>query len=86
MDQVNVVKGILDLFCHTFGQKINQGKSCVFFSRNVNQTRRCEMSEALGFNLMTNLGRCVGVPLLHKRLSVANCQFIIDRMNQRLNG
>ena len=58
MDQVNVVKGILDLFCHTFRQKINQGKSCIFFSRNVNQTRRCEMSEALGFNLMTNLGRC----------------------------
>ena len=34
-DHVKVIKGVLDLFCNYSGQKINQNKSCIFFSRNV---------------------------------------------------
>ena len=31
VDQVQVIKGILDLFCKSFGQKVNLNKSCIFF-------------------------------------------------------
>ena len=86
LDQVNVIKGILDLFCKSSGQKVNQGKSCIFFSKNVSHTRRQEISEAIGFHMMANIGKYLGVPLLQERLTAESCQFIIDRMNQRLSG
>ena len=86
LDQVNVIKGILDLFCKSSGQKVNQGKSCIFFSKNVSHTRRQEISEAIGFHMMANIGKYLSVPLLQERLTAESCQFIIDRMNQRLSG
>ena len=85
-DQVKVIKGVLDLFCNCSGKKKNQNKSCIFFSRNVPNQLRMELSSMFGFRPTDNLGKYLGVPLLHEKCKVSNFQYIFDRMNQRLNG
>ena len=62
LDQVQVIKGILDLFCKSFGQKVNLSKSCIFFSKNIHMHRKTELSNALGVRLTSDFGKYLGVP------------------------
>ena len=39
-----------------------------------------------GFRLTKNLGKYLGVPLLHEKCKVSDFQYIFDIMNQRSNG
>lgn len=47
LDQVKVIKGILDLSCASSGKKVYSGKSFIFFSENVSHARRREISMCL---------------------------------------
>ena len=85
MEQVQVVKGILDLFCASSGQKVNNQKSCVFFSKNVSLARKQDLSNALGMRLTSDLGKYLGIPLFHERCNKKYFQFIIDKMSNRLS-
>ncbi|RYQ97763.1 hypothetical protein Ahy_B08g093845 [Arachis hypogaea] len=86
MEQVEVVWGILDLFCKCSGQKVNYVKSCVYFSNNMCFARKKELSDALGMRLTNNMGKYLGVPLLHGRSKKEDFQFILDRMANRLSS
>ena len=86
LEQLSVIKGILDIFCISSGQKVNLTKSCVFFSKNIHITTILELSSALGVRLTSNLGKYLGVPLFHDRCSRNHFQFIIDRMSSRLSS
>ncbi|XP_015950755.1 uncharacterized protein LOC107475603 [Arachis duranensis] len=66
-DQVDVVKEALKIFCESSGQKVSLNKSCVFFSKNVNHNIREELSQELGIPLTSNLGKYLGVPLIHEK-------------------
>ncbi|XP_015956485.1 uncharacterized protein LOC107480819 [Arachis duranensis] len=48
MEQVELTRSILELFCRCSGQKVSYDKSCVYFSENVNFSRKGALSEALG--------------------------------------
>ena len=85
-EQVQVIKGALDIFCKSSGQKVNFSKSCVFFSKKVPHLRRNELSQELGIKLTSDLGRYLGVPLLHNKCSKQYFQFVLDRMETKLNG
>ena len=68
LDQVQVVKTCLEIFCDASSQKVNAAKTKVFFfSRNVNHVQARELSQKLGFSLTSDLGKYLGVLLLHKR-------------------
>ena len=85
-NKLGVVKVVLDLFCKSFSQKVNQNKSCIFFSKNVCYRRCEELSNLFGCRHTSNLGKCLGVPLLYEKCKVQDFQFIVDHMNQRLSG
>ena len=85
-DQVKLIKGILDLFCRSSGQKISHNKPSIFFSKNVSLSRHGRLSELFGFHLTNSLGKYLDVPLIHDRCKNLDFQYIIDRMNHRLNG
>ncbi|XP_072052154.1 uncharacterized protein [Arachis hypogaea] len=85
MEQVELTRGILELFCWCSSQKVSYDKSCIYFSENVNFSRKRALSEALGMRLTLNLGKYLGVPLLHGRTKTEDFQFIIDRMMSRLS-
>ena len=61
LDQVQVIKDCLNAFCDASGQKINEGKTRVFFSRNINHNIKSQLSHSLGFNMSADLGRYLGV-------------------------
>ena len=39
VEQVQVIKRALEIFCQSSGHKINFGKSCVFFLKNIHHTK-----------------------------------------------
>lgn len=85
MNQVQVIKTCLDLFCTSSGQKVNCDKTRVFFSKNVHWNVRNELSEALGFQRTDDLGKYLGVPVLHSRVSRHTFRYILDKARQRLS-
>ncbi|KAF7841372.1 ribonuclease H [Senna tora] len=84
IDQVRVVKDCLDYFCEASGQKVNVDKTIVYFSRNVHHVRRQEISSALGFTITDDMGKYLGVPLIHGRVNRHTYNFIVDKVRNRL--
>ncbi|XP_028776836.1 uncharacterized protein LOC114733531 [Neltuma alba] len=85
LEQAGVLKACLDDFCETSGERVNASKSRVFFSANVSHSRKQEISNFLGFTLTPDLGKYLGVPLHHKRVSKATYQGVLDKMDSRLS-
>jgi hypothetical protein len=72
---------ILDLFCNSSGQKVSKDKSRVFFSKNVGWHKRRDLSNDLGIQTTDDLGKYLGVPILHKKFSKNTYQFVLDKVN-----
>ena len=79
------IRDVLDSFCSLSGQKISDEKSQFFFSPNVEQTTREELSEVLGFRSTPFLGKYLGFPIKHKG-QPQDFGFIIDRIQSKLAG
>ncbi|CAN1188123.1 Putative ribonuclease H protein At1g65750, partial [Linum perenne] len=71
-------------FCVASGQSINKSKSKVYFSNNVSRPLSREITSTLGIGSTSDLGRYLGVPILHGRVTKHTYDFIQDRMNSRL--
>ena len=54
LDQAAIM-ACLDDFCEVSGEKVNNGKSRIFFSKNVNHTRVIEISNFMGFTPCVDL-------------------------------
>ncbi|CAN1135617.1 Putative ribonuclease H protein At1g65750 [Linum perenne] len=80
------INEVLNNFCSLSGQEINRDKSRIFFSKNVKRDRSGEVCEVLGMQPTQNLGRYLGVPLIHGRNSKGLYQYLIERLEQKLAG
>ncbi|KAK4267368.1 hypothetical protein QN277_024155 [Acacia crassicarpa] len=85
MDQVEIINSCLQSFCASSGLKINYQKTRVCFSENVCHSRRTEMCASLGFSITSDLGKYLGVPLHHKRVSKESFHYVIDKVKLRLS-
>lgn len=86
IDQARVVEKCLDLFCRSSGQTVSKEKTRVYFSRNVHNVRREEISEVLGFSRTSVLRKYFGVPMHHERVTKSTYSFLLDKANMRLSG
>lgn len=86
LKQVQVFQHIMEAFCRSFGQKISRDKSRVFFSKNVGWQVKQQLSDALGIQWIEDLGKYLGVPILHKRASKETYNFILEKVTQRLSS
>ncbi|KAH9659015.1 reverse transcriptase domain-containing protein [Citrus sinensis] len=84
--QVDVLNDVVENFCRSSGAKVSKKKTQIFFSKNVPVTLASRIDKALGFSITSNLGRYLGMPLLHDRVSKKTYQSIIDKIDQRLSG
>ncbi|KAK7260044.1 hypothetical protein RIF29_25766 [Crotalaria pallida] len=66
LDQIDCITTCLDLFCESSGSKVNSDKTRIFFSKNVNNNIRQQICDACGFQRTDDLGKYLGIPLLHK--------------------
>ena len=80
------IKETLDTFYELSGQKISLAKCKVYFSPNVSQESRAKMCEVLGFNSTLNLGKYLGFPLRHPGSSSQDYNFVIERVQNKLQG
>lgn len=70
LDQMQEIREVMESFCKVSGHRINLAKSKMFCSRNVHFHRATELSEQLGVGLAGDLGKYLGVPLIHSKVTV----------------
>lgn len=88
-DNMNTVKAMMDVlneFCMMSGQTMSLEKSKVFVSPNVQRNKAWRISDYCGIKLTTDLGKYLGVPMLHKRVTKQEFNHIIDKVQDRLAG
>ncbi|CAN1190816.1 Putative ribonuclease H protein At1g65750, partial [Linum perenne] len=73
-------------FCSASGQHVSREKSAIFCSKNTNLHVSSLISLILGIPLTQNLGRYLGVPILHDRVTTRTYQDILDRIDTKLAG
>ncbi|KAA3472023.1 reverse transcriptase [Gossypium australe] len=86
IDQARSLEHILSLFCGISGHKISARKSQIFFSKNTETDTRNQISQLFGFQEVQNLGKYLGVPLMHDRVTKNTLDFVVDKIRRKLNS
>ncbi|KAE8718142.1 hypothetical protein F3Y22_tig00110017pilonHSYRG00057 [Hibiscus syriacus] len=85
-NQANLVRATLDQFSRLSGHKVNSSKTIIFFSSNVNEAKAANICVTLGFQRLPNLGKYLGMPLFHSRVTKNIFQFIIKKVRGKLSN
>ncbi|XP_062021276.1 uncharacterized protein LOC133737799 [Rosa rugosa] len=85
-DQARILKQCLDIFCSLSGQAVNYEKSLIFCSPNTNGELAGDISNICGSPLTTDLGKYLGMPLIHSRVNKYTYISILDKVQSRLSG
>ncbi|XP_039002873.1 uncharacterized protein LOC120129447 [Hibiscus syriacus] len=86
LDQLDVIQRVLKKFCYSSGHKFNHAKTHIFFSHNVDDTVFQDISEGFNYSRVDDLGRYLGVLLLHKRVTKKIYDYLIQKARDRLAG
>lgn len=86
IEQARVTKDCLDKFCRMSGQKVNDAKSCIFFSKNVKRDAVKQISDHLGFKVTDDIGMYLGVPSFQNRFRIKSYRYVHDKVKRRLAG
>lgn len=86
LEQIEVIKNCLDLFCNISGQKVNYEKSSIFFSTGVDENTAVAITKKSCIPRTENLGRYLGVPSMHGRMKNRLFSPIIERVDSALEG
>ncbi|XP_061336877.1 uncharacterized protein LOC133283957 [Gastrolobium bilobum] len=82
---VGLLENIISLIM-CYGEKVSKEKTKVFFSRNVNHTQVQNLSQLMGYSPINDLGKYLGIPLRHSRVTKSTFGYILNRMQARLNA
>lgn len=85
IDQIDVIKGCLDRFSKASGWKVNLTKSHMFVSNNIDDNFAGHLAQVTGITLTKDLGRYLGVPSLHGKVTESTFSAVLDRINSRLD-
>ncbi|VVA41142.1 Hypothetical predicted protein, partial [Prunus dulcis] len=86
VNQAIVMKKCLDDFCSLSGQKVSFEKSMIYVSPNTYPELAQTIATICGSPLTTCLGKYLGVPFIHTRVTKATYQDIIDKVQRRLSS
>ncbi|KAJ8751123.1 hypothetical protein K2173_016304 [Erythroxylum novogranatense] len=82
--QATVVHEVLDVFCMASGQSANISESRIYFSNSVSRVMKSRLQQLLGVAVTSDLGRYLGVLLLHGCTSIAHYKHIVSSVEARL--
>ncbi|XP_062080982.1 uncharacterized protein LOC133785782 [Humulus lupulus] len=76
----------MDIFCSWSGEKVSKSKSAVHFSKSVPNAKRMALAEFL--QMLRVKGDCphLGLPLLASRSRAKDLRFILDKVNNCVQG
>ncbi|PRQ26177.1 putative RNA-directed DNA polymerase [Rosa chinensis] len=84
--QASILKQCLEVFCVLSGQTVNFDKSLIFCSPNVGNDLAGDISRLCGSVLTKNMGKYLGMPLIHSRITKHTYASIVDKVQGRLAG
>ncbi|KAF7824429.1 ribonuclease H [Senna tora] len=80
VDNARVMLSCLDSFGGASGQKVSKSKTKVYFSKNTSRELRRSIKDITNFEETNDLGKYLGMPLLHGRMSRNKYAFILDKV------
>ncbi|KAG8365371.1 hypothetical protein BUALT_Bualt18G0097700 [Buddleja alternifolia] len=80
------IRQVLNRFSGALGLQINLGKSKVFFSRNLCNNCQRRLASNLGLGRTNDLGKYLGVPIHHGRVTPALYRPLIEKVQSRLSN
>lgn len=82
--QAKVMEHVLEEFCQISGQRINSNTSRVWLSPNTPSYLRNIICSSFGILATASLGKYLGVPLLHNRITKHTYHFLLDKIRRKL--
>lgn len=86
VEQIGVIRRVLERFCKASGQKVSLEKSKIFFSSNVSRELGKLISDASGIQSTRELGKYLGMPILQKRINKETFGDVLEKVSTRLAG
>lgn len=83
---MELIKTCLNQFCSCSGHKLNLSKSQLYVSNNVGTSFAGYLADKAGIPVTRDLGRYLGVPSIHDRVTEATFTQVMERVKSRLNG
>jgi len=80
LEHVDAMKKILDNFYTSLGQKVNVDKIGIFLFTNTHSNIRDDIIHKLDFQRMMDLGKYLGVPLHHDKVSKQNHHLLLTKL------
>lgn len=68
-EQAYIINSVLEEFYLSSSTKVNKSKTQVYFSKNVSVAVASRLGRELGYTVTKDLGKYLGMPLLHRRVS-----------------
>lgn len=86
VEQAQIIQQTLHNFCLSSGQKVSSEKTRVFFSKNVSRSLKQNICETMGFSATEDLGKYLGIPIIHKKVCLNTFNYVIEKVKQRLSS
>ncbi|GLT31654.1 hypothetical protein SLA2020_063760 [Shorea laevis] len=86
INNMRTLMDCLQSFCNISGQKVNASKSKIFFSPNTNRGLIDEITQFSRIEATDDLGRYLGVPLHHKRVTRATYYDLLLKVKTKLSS
>ena len=83
---IGAVVEVLDAFCKFSGLKISNAKSKIFFLPNVTTEDKLEIVNLTGICETHYLGKYLGFSIIHKGRRHNEFQFVVERVQAKLDG
>ena len=80
------IKEVLDKFCKDSGQVVSFEKYNIYFSPNVPSSLKEKVCDNLGIQATSSIGKYLGFPLMHRRASRGQFNFVVERVLTKLAG
>lgn len=84
--QVRVIRKVLARFCLASSQKVSLEKSKIFFSSIVHRDLARVISTESGIQATCDLGKYLGMHVLHKRINKDTYGEVLEKVASRLSG
>ncbi|KAE8691145.1 hypothetical protein F3Y22_tig00110893pilonHSYRG01320 [Hibiscus syriacus] len=79
LHHAEIIEKTLKEFGYFLGHKVSKRKTRIYFSPNTTISTKSSILSCLGFQEVESMGKYLGVPVLHRRMKIADFDFIFDK-------